>query len=228
MDRWMYDDFETPSANSQSIDYSKQAYEARNKFDHTDIKLFKVIAAVSKENNGIGIKGKLPWSIPEDMVFFKKTTTQIDDTEGLANGTIQQNAVIMGKNTFESMNYKPLKSRWNIVVSRSANQADYQFDNLAFVKEFEDALKLASDLKCENVFVIGGQQLYNEAVWHGRCSEVIINEIEGEYDCDTFFPNFFNENIYKLYDETILSNNVTSKKYVRRWVYTDASGNLVE
>ena len=71
------------------------------------MKSYSLIAAIDK-NNGIGIGNKLPWRLPPDMRHFKEITT--------GDG---HNAVIMGRKTWDSLApYKPLKNRYNIVLSR--------------------------------------------------------------------------------------------------------------
>ena len=77
----------------------------------------KLIVAMCK-NNGIGIDNKIPWRISEDMIYFSKKTS---GDYAMMNETIKKNAVIMGRNTWESLpkKYKPLPNRFNIVLSRN-------------------------------------------------------------------------------------------------------------
>ena len=70
---------------------------------------FKLIVAVSK-NYGIGIKNELPWNITEDLKHFSKTTK--------GNGN---NAIVMGRNTWDSFNGRHLKKRDNLILSTSLN-----------------------------------------------------------------------------------------------------------
>lgn len=169
---------------------------------------FSIIVAVS-ENNGIGKDGKLPWNVPEDMEFFKKITTTVINPE-------KSNIIIMGRKTFESIGKKPLKQRFNICVSKTLCKEDYKkYTNVEIVDSFEEALELSVELSgtiCEKVFVIGGLQLYNVALCHKRCYEIICNEIKGNYDCDTFFPKI-NMDIYDKPEITIISNIVVSKNF---------------
>ena len=72
-------------------------------------KPLKIIAAAC-ENMGIGYQNKLPWSCPEDMDFFRKTTLKV-------NNNMCQNAVIMGRKTWESIG-KPLPNRVNVVITK--------------------------------------------------------------------------------------------------------------
>ena len=137
---------------------------------------FNIIAAILKSNNGIGKGNKLPWkSIKEDMSFFYKTTV------GNKN-----NAVIMGRKTWESLpvHCRPLKNRFNIVLSKNTS-GDLTAGSLNL------ALKKCYQYKSINdVFVIGGQQVYQEAIQHLDCKNIYLTRfsLDQEPGCDTFFP----------------------------------------
>src|SRR5437868_8497197 len=90
---------------------------------------------------GIGISNALPWRLPEDLAFFKRTTT----------GHI----IVMGRKTFESIG-RPLPNRRNIVVTRNAN---WRHPGAETANSLEAALGLAGD---EEVFVIGGAEVFAE------------------------------------------------------------------
>ena len=136
-------------------------------------KTFKIIVAYGK-NRGIGLKNKLPWPInKKDMEHFKKITT------GNKN-----NAVIMGRNTFESIG-NTLPNRFNIVVTSNPNI------NIPYVMTaptLDKALDLTNDKNINDVFVIGGQQIYNSAITHKNLSKVIATEFDFSPESDTFFP----------------------------------------
>lgn len=140
---------------------------------------FSVIAAMTKSSRGIGAKNGLPWHYKEDMDFFSNITI------GFGN-----NAVIMGKNTWDSLpkKFRPLPNRQNYVVSKNLfGKIPNCFEQL------DEALEMCK-LKNQTPFVIGGQQLYESAVRHNNCETVYLTEIddtkrnEGHYECDTFFP----------------------------------------
>ena len=88
---------------------------------------FKIIVAATKKF-GIGFKNKLPWRVPEDLKHFSKTTI------GKGN-----NAIIMGRNTWESIGSKPLPKRHNIIVSSTIEKPEYE--NVAVFKNPKDAFK---------------------------------------------------------------------------------------
>ena len=142
---------------------------------------FWIIVAVD-DQGGIGKDGKLPWRISSEMAYFKYVTT-------IATGG-KRNAVIMGRNTWESIprKYRPLENRLNIVLTRSSVFA--QDNDVEHFESLDEALRrLEDDDEIEDIFVIGGAQLYKEAVAHPNCEAIFLTVIKGIYDCDTFFPN---------------------------------------
>lgn len=139
---------------------------------------FSVIVACSL-NGGIGKNNKLPWNIPDDLKYFKQITTNCPA------GT--HNVVIMGRNTWESLPKKPLPNRINIIVSTTMTKNAER--NVYVVQSLDDALRLTYMMsKIHNVFVIGGSQLYNEALVHPSCSKVYVTHILKHIDCDVKFP----------------------------------------
>lgn len=122
-----------------------------------------IIAAVA-ENGVIGFRGKLPWSLPEDMKHFKELTTN--------------SSIIMGRKTFESIGI-PLKNRENIVVSRN----HYYRPGILTANSLKEAIACSN---FDNVFVIGGSQIYTEALPLARTLE--LTQVKGHYVGDTFFP----------------------------------------
>lgn len=145
---------------------------------------FSLIAAVDKKM-GIGKTGCLPWHLPTDLAYFNKITTGEE-----------KNIVIMGRRTWESIPpaHKPLKNRINIVITRSET---YQLPLAVFrAASLEEALKSASRHNPKEIFIIGGAQIFAEAVSHPDCAKIYLTEIDGAFDCDTFFPEF-DKNIFK-------------------------------
>ena len=80
------------------------------------LRKFHVVVAASLPEFGIGFEGKLPWRIAEDMKHFKQITSQTVDKN-------KQNAVIMGRKTWESIpsKFRPLPDRLNVVLTRNTN-----------------------------------------------------------------------------------------------------------
>lgn len=139
---------------------------------------FSLIVAMYKER-GIGKDGTLPWRIKEDMAHFKKVT--------IGNGN---NVVIMGRKTWDSIHEKrrPLPDRTNVVISR---QKDLDIpDSVLCVDGLDTALNFYDNNFVEDIFVIGGSQIYADAVKHPSCEKLIVTHIDSVHDCDVFFPEF--------------------------------------
>ena len=122
---------------------------------------------VARARNGvIGRSGGLPWRLPEDLAFFKRTT--------------MGHPIVMGRRTWESIG-RPLPGRRSIVVSR---QPGFDAPGAEVAASLDDALALCADY--DEVFVIGGAQLYGEAL--PRAQRLIVTEIDADFDGDTRFP----------------------------------------
>ena len=129
-----------------------------------------IIVAVDK-NWAIGFKNKLLNSIPEDMKFFRETTT----------GKV----VVMGRKTLESFpNKRPLKNRTNIVITR---QKDYQVDGAVVLHSVEEALDYLKQFKSEDIYVIGGASIYEQMLPY--CDVAHVTVMDYAYQADTWFPN---------------------------------------
>lgn len=127
-----------------------------------------IIAAVAK-NRVIGKDNTLIWNIPQDMAHFKALTSG--------------QTVVMGRKTWESLppRFRPLPGRRNIVISR---QPDYAAPGAEVATSLEGALKLASN--AETVFIIGGEQIYTQAM--AVADRLEITEVDLEPEGDAWFP----------------------------------------
>ncbi|WP_188564149.1 dihydrofolate reductase [Undibacterium terreum] len=123
------------------------------------------IIVATDSNMGIGINNSLPWKLSEDMAHFKSTTSG--------------HPIIMGRKTFDSIG-RPLPKRRNIVISRNP---EWQHEGVECVHSLEDACKLVAG---EEAFVIGGTQIYQQAL--PLSSKLIVTEIHSRFNCDAFFP----------------------------------------
>lgn len=142
---------------------------------------FSLIVAAD-EARGIGRAGDLPWRLPGDMAHYKRTTS--DAPDGL------QNAVVMGRRTFESipLKFRPLKQRLNVVVSRDAGYAPPGVLRAGSLEQALALLETCSDLA--HVFIVGGAVLYREALLHPACQRVLLTRVHARFDCDTFLAPF--------------------------------------
>ena len=140
---------------------------------------FSIIVAFDQDY-GIGKNGQLAWHLPEDLQHFKQITSTVKNPAKI-------NAVIMGRNTWESFPAKvrPLPGRYNKVISTKTDLVLPA--GVGRSSSLDGALQ---DLPAHvaNVFVIGGGQLYQEAVKHPGCQRLYVTHLKGGFGCDTFFP----------------------------------------
>ncbi len=140
------------------------------------MKKFHVIVAMD-EKRGIGQNGGLPWHLSEDLKYFARTTKKTKDPS-------KQNAVIMGRKTWESIpdKYRPLPDRLNIVLSRNA---DYMVvPDIELARTFNDALEVAEEKGVETIFVIGGAYVFEQALVRPECAGIYLTEILENFRCD--------------------------------------------
>lgn len=132
-----------------------------------------IIAAIGK-NRELGKKNKLLWHIPGDLPRFKKLTTG--------------HPIIMGRKTFESIG-RPLPNRTNIIVTRDPN---YNFKGVVVVHSIEKAIEEAK--RIENtpvggeIFIIGGGQIYKQAL--PFTDRLYLTVIDAQAEADTYFPDY--------------------------------------
>lgn len=151
--------------------------------------MFSIIVAIGK-NREIGKGNKLLWHIPEDLKNFKEITTG--------------KTVIMGRKTFESIG-RPLPNRKNIVLSKNGDKESFEQKGIKLYQNLED---LIADYKNyeEEVFIIGGEQIYREFMQKGLVSRLYISYIEfSDSEADAYFPEI-NYNSWKIIKEKNYDN----------------------
>lgn len=157
------------------------------------MKKIYAIAAIDEEN-GIGKSNQLPWVIPQDLKYFKKTSSETKDPKKV-------NAVIMGRKTWESIpeTYRPMPGRKNIVLSRSK---DIELpEGVILANSIEESIEIANQLEeVESIFITGGGVIYSESIQKSIPDEVLITRISGTHNCDAFFPEI--PDTYSLKSET--------------------------
>lgn len=124
-----------------------------------------LVVAISK-NNGIGKNNQLLWHLPNDLKFFKRTTSG--------------HTVIMGRKTYESIG-KALPNRRNIVITR---QLDFHPENVEVVNSLEQALQACQSN--EEVFIIGGAEIYKQTL--PLADRLYLTKVNVELEADAFFP----------------------------------------
>jgi dihydrofolate reductase len=129
-----------------------------------------LVAAVAR-GGVIGRRGAIPWHLPEDVARFKELT--------------KGHAVVMGRRTWDSLpdRFRPLPDRRNVVVTRNA---DWHAEGAEHAGSLVEALALLDD--DERVFVIGGAEIYAEAL--PFADEMFLTEIGEDVAGDTFFPEW--------------------------------------
>ena len=120
------------------------------------------------ENDVIGRDGTIPWHLPDDLERFKAIT--------------MGHTIVMGRKTFEAIG-KPLPNRRNVVLTRNR---DFEGMDLTVFHEFEAALSSAAGE--EEVFVIGGAEVFSEAL--PRAGRVYMTAVHAEIEGDTKFSEF--------------------------------------
>ena len=130
-----------------------------------------IATIVAVDNNwGIGRNGDLLANIPEDKKFFK------DKTDG--------SVVVMGRKTWDSLPIKPLPNRKNYVISR--NTIDNRGKDAEYIS-IEKAIETIENTHEQNIFIIGGGQIYSKLLPY--CDTIYVTKIYESYEADTFFPN---------------------------------------
>lgn len=116
-------------------------------------------------NRLIGANGTLPWRIPEDQKFFKKTTLG--------------SPILMGRKTFESIG-RPLPKRTNIVLTRDRNWTSEGIELIHNIEEIERM--------CGEIYVLGGAEIYKSL--GGKIDEWLVSHVHEAYEGDTYLAPF--------------------------------------
>lgn len=131
-----------------------------------------LIAAISK-NNVLGKDNKIPWYLPEDLKRFKQLTTN--------------HPIIMGRKTYQSIG-RPLPNRTNIVITRDHNFK--AIEGIIVVDAIEKALEKAKQIETQEIFIIGGGEIYNQSI--NLADKLYLTVIDKEIEGDVYFPDYSN------------------------------------
>jgi dihydrofolate reductase len=127
------------------------------------------LIAARARGNVIGKDGDMPWHLPEDLKYFMRETLG--------------GAIIMGRNTWDSLPFAPLKNRLNIVVTSKGCAAEH------CVASIDDAITLATSLGYHRIYGVGGAGIYSAML--PMADRLCLTEVNLEVeDADTFFPSF--------------------------------------
>ncbi len=133
------------------------------------------LIAAAAENNALGKDNQLVWHLPEDFKRFKQITSG--------------HYIIMGRKTFESFP-KPLPNRTHVIITR---QKDYEVEGCIVVNSIEKAIE--SCPKNEDVFIIGGAEIYNQSIYFA--DKIELTRVHSGFEADAYFPEI-NFNHWKL------------------------------
>jgi len=132
--------------------------------------LKKIIISAKSKNGVIGRQGELPWHSKDEFLHFKTTTFG--------------SPIIMGRKTFQSLG-KPLKGRLHLVITRQKNFS-LSFREVLILNDLETAFAYCEKNNFEKVYVIGGGEIYKQAI--NYADELIISIMNIEVEGDVFFP----------------------------------------
>lgn len=125
------------------------------------------LVVAAGENNEIGKNNQLLWHLPADLKHFKNITSG--------------HPIIMGRKTYESIG-KPLPNRTNIVLTQ---KMDWFAEGILIVHSLKEAIKHAKKID-ENVFIIGGAQIYQQSI--KVADKIELTRVKATLEADTFFP----------------------------------------
>lgn len=156
--------------------------------------MISIIAAVARKGV-IGGNNDLLWHISEDLKRFKALTTG--------------HPVVMGRKTWESLG-RPLPNRINVVVTRNE---DFSAEGCTVARSLEEAFRLFGP--DEEIFVIGGGQIYAEAM--PMADKLYITWVEADYEGDTYFPEVSDAR----WRETVRERHECGAKFEHPFVFVD-------
>lgn len=129
-----------------------------------------IIVAVA-DNGVIGKDNDLIWHMPADLKHFKQTT--------------KGHMLVMGRKSFEAVGIGGLPGRLNMIVTRNTS---YAAEGCLVFNSLEESLALAEQHRQEEVFILGGGEIYRQSLEKDLVDKLIITEIHGEFEGDTTFP----------------------------------------
>jgi dihydrofolate reductase len=156
-----------------------------------EVKVQLSIITAIDTNRVIGIQNRLPWSLPADLIRFKRITWG--------------KPIIMGRNTYESIG-RPLPGRTNIILSRGKSE----FAGCLAYTSLEEALAHHQDEK--EIFIIGGANLYEQTI--SRVDRLYLTIINHQFEGDTYFPHWDHEDWEVLEQEECIPDGQNQFSYV--------------
>jgi dihydrofolate reductase len=139
----------------------------------------KIVAIWAQDKSGIiGKSNKLPWHLPKDLKHFKETTLN--------------QAILMGRVTFEGMNKRLLPNRETLILT---TQSDYQVEGATVVTSVKEVLTWYTN-QDKPLYIVGGSQVYK--LFETYVDELVVTQVQTEVDGDTYFPRDFDFSRFSL------------------------------
>ena len=159
--------------------------------------IVSLIVAIAK-NNAIGKDNDLLWRLPNDMLYFKTKTLN--------------HHIVTGRRNYISIpqKYRPLVDRTNIVLTR---QTDFSEDNCIILHSLEKALEYAKEKNEKELFIIGGGQIYQEALSKKLIDKMYVTHVDHTFEADTFFPKINPQEWKKTSEEKYQADDKHSYSY---------------
>ncbi|KAM4554235.1 dihydrofolate reductase [Fundulus diaphanus] len=164
--------------------------------DKVQKKPIRVIAAICN-NMGIGKDGTLPWSLPSEFQYFLNTIKKVSRPGNM-------NLLIWGRLCWNSHpeSMFPLDNSLHVVLSKTLSSVP---DYAHFLRrDLESAVRLAAEPPLadiiETIWILGGTQVYEDALKHPWCDLLYLTDVMADFDCDAFFPEFDRE-LFKLQEK---------------------------
>lgn len=147
------------------------------------------LIAAADRNWAIGNKGSLLYSLPQDMKFFRETTSG--------------GVVVMGRKTLESFpGGRPLKNRVNIVLTRNS---EYEKEGVVVCNDTDKLPEMLKEYSDKNIFVIGGEEIYRLLL--PLCTKAYITKVDATAEADAFFPNLDENKSWQITHESETFND---------------------
>ena len=151
-----------------------------------------IIAAIAS-NNALGKDNDLIWYLPADLKRFKKVTSG--------------HHILMGRKTFESIG-KPLPNRTTVIITRNK---DYKVAGCIVVDSIEKAIEVAK--AAAQVFIIGGAQIYQQAMNSNLVDRLDITEVHHAFEADVYFPEITSEDWVQVSKEDFMADDKNKYAY---------------
>lgn len=156
------------------------------------IRQFAIVVAHDSKL-GIGKDDALPWKIAGDLNHFRSLTTSVKQAN-------HRNIVIMGRKTWESISpqHRPLTGRINLVLTH--NKSFVVPPEVVICHSINETKERLESLPFETCFVIGGASIFHYALKDKRFNTIHLTEVDGDFNCDVFFPAY--KNAFNLLDRS--------------------------